>query len=142
MATGSVIALHLKPASGQLASVNELTAQAGVGFVGDRCAGSKKRQALLVSTESLVALGLEPGVLREQITVDLPGLQELLPGTVVQVGEVQFEITQDCEPCSKMAKYVEESPDEFKARTNHNRGMLACVKTSGKICLGDKVQVV
>lgn len=141
MPAGSVVALFLKPAAGELVAVESLTAVEHKGFLGDRCLGSKERQALLVSTESLKLLGLDPGTLREQITVDFPGLQELAPGTVVKVGSVKLEITRDCEPCGKMARYLHEGSDEFRARSSRHRGMLANVLTDGVISQGDAVTV-
>lgn len=136
-----VVALHLKPETGRLVPVESLEAVEGKGFKGDRCFGEAKRQVLFVSTQYLEELGLEPGTLREQISVDLPGLQELPLGTIVRVGDVEFEITADCTPCVNMAKRLGEEPKQFIERSLKKRGMLANVRTSGTIRVGDPVLV-
>ncbi len=141
MPSGAVVALYLKPAPGQLQPVDQLQAKGGSGFVGDRCFGRTTRQALLISTENLSEFGYKPGELREQITVDLPGLQLIPVGTRIKVGEVTVELEEDCTPCTKMAKYLAEDPQEFIAKTQRKRGMLAKVITDGTIRVGDRVEV-
>jgi len=136
-----VVALHLKPESGGVLPVSQLEAVAGRGLVGDKCFGRRHRQVLLVSTANLKELGLRPGELREQVTVELPELQKLPIGTIVEVGDVEFEIEQDCTPCSKMAAMLGEAPEEFIARSSLKRGMMVKVKKSGTIKVGDFVRV-
>jgi MOSC domain-containing protein YiiM len=142
VASWSVVALHLKPAEGSLEAVDCLEAVGGKGFLGDRCFGKRHRQALLVSTRWLDEFGYQPGTLREQITVDLPELQDLAPGTRLQVGDVEIEIEQDCTPCAKMAARLGEQPENFKAKTSLKRGMLAKVRTDGRIKVGDEVRLL
>jgi len=139
MSLGQVVALHRKPRHGVLEEVEALEAVAGEGFVGDRCSGSQRRQVLLVSTESLAELGLSPGQLREQVTVDVAGLQSMTPGTCLVVGTAAVELTEDCAPCGKMAAYLGEPEEEFKRRSAGKRGMLARVVRSGQIRVGDEV---
>lgn len=141
MAHGKVLAVHLKPAVGQIRPVGTLQAIAGEGFEGDRCRNSKSRQALFVGHETLEAFGFEPGTLREQITVEFPGLQTLPIGSRVKVGDVEFEITADCTPCAKMAGYLGRDPEDFKQSISLRRGMLANVLTDGTIRVGDEVTV-
>ncbi|HMS53997.1 MAG TPA: MOSC domain-containing protein [Fimbriimonadaceae bacterium] len=119
--------------------MNELVAIPNEGFEGDRCRGSKQRQVLLINTESLDELGFQPGQLREQVTVEFPGLQALPIGSVVRVGDASFVITADCEPCTKMANNLGEDPEHFKARADRKRGMLANVLDGGTIRIGDEV---
>lgn len=142
MSSGTVVALHLKSAPGKLDPVDELKAVAGSGFEGDRCFGQSIRQALFVATEEIDDLGYEPGDLREQLTVNFPGLQSLPSGTRVQVGEVLFEIEADCAPCHGMAKRLGEIPEEFVEKTKRRRGMLAKVLGSGVVRVGDPVRVL
>lgn len=141
MSSGKVVALHLKPAPGELEPVDRLVAVAGEGFVGDGNYGRRKRQVLFVATDEIAAFGYAPGTLREQITVELAGLQSLPLGTIVQAGEASFEITMDCDPCTKMALRLGEDPVAFKAKTDRHRGMLAIVRDGGEIRVGDEVRV-
>jgi MOSC domain-containing protein YiiM len=137
-----VIALHRKLPEGGVEAVDFLEAVGGRGFVGDRTFGKRTRQALLISTESLDELGFAPGELREQVAVDLPGLQAVTPGTRVRAGEVEFQIEQDCAPCTHMAAVLGEDPENFKRRASFKRGMLALVLTDGVVRVGDEVSVV
>lgn len=123
-------------------AVDSLCAVAGKGFEGDRCFGQHSRQALFISTTNLGEFGYEPGDLREQITVDIEGLQGLAPGTRVQVGTCVFAIEGDCAPCDGMAKRLNEVPAEFKAKTSGKRGMLANVVEGGTLKIGDEVRVL
>ena len=142
MQKGKVVALHLKPAEGGGTPADELTARDGVGFDGDKCAGRRVRQALLLSTDSLTEFGYAAGQLREQVTVDLPGLQSLPVGAMVQAGNVIFRIEQDCAPCGNMARYLGEEPDVFQTKLAGKRGMLASVARGGSVRVGDEVTVL
>jgi MOSC domain-containing protein YiiM len=97
------------------------------------------RQVLLVGVDLLEELGLGEGVLREQITVDFPGLQDLKPGSVLKVGAASIEITGDCAPCLTMAKYLEEDGQAFVNRAMRKRGMLGKVVEGGTVMPGDAV---
>ena len=142
MSPNAVLALHLKPAKGELLPVESLQAEAGMGFVGDRHYGKPSRQVLFVSVSELKSLGYLPGDLREQVTVNLPGLQGLGPGTRLEFASgAAFEIEQDCAPCAHMAKTLDEDPEDFKAKTAGRRGMLAIVVGSGPIRVGDLITV-
>jgi MOSC domain-containing protein YiiM len=142
MQSGRVVALHLKPESGGVQPVEELVALDGVGFEGDKCAGRRLRQALLLGTETLSEFGYEAGQLREQVTVDLPGLQKLPMGAMVQAGNVVFRIEQDCAPCGGMARNLGEDPEMFQTNLAGKRGMLATIAKGGSIHVGDEVTVL
>ena len=142
MQSGKVVALHLKPAEGGVSPVDELVAVDNVGFEGDKCAGKKTRQALLLSTETLQQFGYEAGQLREQVTVELPNLQNLPKGAMVQAGNVVFRIEGDCAPCGGMARALGEEPESFQAKMAHKRGMLASIAKGGRLKVGDEVCVL
>jgi len=142
METGRVVALHLKPESGGVTPVQELMAVDREGFEGDKCRGRRIRQALLLSTASLDEFGYVPGQLREQVTVDLPGLQLLAEGAMVQAGNVVFRIEGDCAPCGNMARYLGEEPEAFQSKMARKRGMLASIAQGGRIQIGDEVRVL
>lgn len=142
MPSGRIVALHLKPPEGGVRRVEELTAIEGVGFEGDKCAGRKTRQVLFLSTDTLADFGYGPGDLREQLTVNLPGLQALPAGAQVQVGEAVFTIEGDCAPCGNMARILGEDPASFQEKMAGKRGMLATVRRGGRVRNGDEVMVL
>ncbi|MGI8922841.1 MAG: MOSC domain-containing protein [Fimbriimonadales bacterium] len=100
------------------------------------------RQVLLLDRSNLEAFGYEPGMLREQILVDLPSLQSLVPGTKMKVGTAELEVTSDCAPCRTMAGYVEEEGPSFVNKMMGRRGMLAKVIQDGSVSSGDAVEVI
>ena len=119
---------------------SEITLVADKGVVGDRHFGNRKqRQVLLVDTGCLKELGLSAGDLREQITVDFKGLQQLPSGTELNVGEATIRITGDCAPCRSMARYLGEDPQSFVNRAMRKRGMLGVVSREGLVREGDSV---
>lgn len=97
------------------------------------------RQVLLVDVSELDSLGLRPGVLREQITVDLPGLQGIAVGSTLDIGDASVEITGDCAPCRTMAGYLGEDGGQFVARAMGKRGMLGKVIRTGTVTPDDTV---
>jgi len=121
--------------------VDSLTAIGGKGFSRDYSFGKRRRQASMISTFDLDSHGYAPGMLRENVTLDVPGLQALPVGTRFMVGEVEFEIEQDCAPCGGMARRLGEEPKAFMEKTRFRRGMLCRVVSSGTLRVGDRVQV-
>jgi MOSC domain-containing protein YiiM len=143
MATGTVVSIQLK--RGHWAALEPVDAveATGVGLDGDRHAGREdgKRQVLLTDAGDLRALGLRPGDLREQVTVELPGLMSLAPGTMLRVGLAVLELTGPCEPCTHIGEHVGvEDREAFRQRLVGRRGMLARVSEPGPIRVGDLVE--
>ena len=126
----------------------EVRALVGSGLEGDlhgkgRAAGTG-RQVLVMDRQTLEASGLNPGDLREQITVDFAALETLPVGTHVRVGDATLEVTGPCEPCTHIGK-LNGRPDavEFKKSLEGRRGQLAkviAVEGDGFIRLGDPVR--
>jgi MOSC domain-containing protein YiiM len=86
-------------------------------------------------------IGLRPGDLREQVTVELPGLMSLAPGTRLRVGQAVLELTGRCEPCTHIGEHVGvDDPEAFRERLVGRRGMLARVSEPGPIRVGDPVE--
>ena len=116
----------------------------GLGLEGDKHAGREagKRQVLLAEAADLRHLELKPGDLREQVTVDLPGLMSLAGGTRLRVGEAVLEVTGVCEPCTHIGEHVgAEDPESLRQRLVGRRGMLARVVGEGDIRLGDPIRI-
>jgi MOSC domain-containing protein YiiM len=116
-----------------------------LGLEGDVHAGrmAGKRQVLLMDAKDLQDLGLRPGDLREQVTVDLAGLMQIPPGTRLGVGEAVLELTGPCEPCTHIGEHVGvHDVEAFQKNLRGRRGMLARVAAPGAIRIGDPVEVL
>jgi MOSC domain-containing protein YiiM len=97
------------------------------------------RQVLLVEKETLDALSLYPGQIKENITTTGISLMKLAKGSRLKIGEeVVLEITKPCSPCARMKEI---RPGLLRDITGR-RGMLARVIGGGTIRQGDSVQCV
>jgi MOSC domain-containing protein YiiM len=129
--------------------VSEVRALVDHGLEGDahgKKKASSQRQILLLDRGTLQALGLRPGDLREQITIDFPLLETLPAGTRLQIGQATCELTGPCEPCTHIGQLLS-VPDEvqFQASLRGRRGQLARVTSvdrDGTIRVGDTVVVI
>lgn len=147
---GSVLNLHVMTRHGEPPRpVDEVRALVGHGLEGDLHGKSKpdsRRQVLVVDRTTLAALGLRPGALREQITVDFQALETLAPGTQLRIGEVTLELSGPCEPCTHIgALNGVADPVQFQQTLVGRRGQLArvtAVESEGRIRVGDPVTVI
>jgi MOSC domain-containing protein YiiM len=122
--------------------MQELEAVKVVGNTGfEGCAHARhggKRQVLLVDRETLEAMGLSPGVIRENITtrgIDVNGLDM---GQKLRVGAAKLEVSAVCTPCDQLEKVRPGLRREMRGR----RGMLCRVIEGGEIRLGDSIEVI
>jgi MOSC domain-containing protein YiiM len=142
MPSGRVVALQLKrDHSKPLHSVDSVEATLR-GLVGDPHAGREggKRQLLVTAQDDLRELSLRPGDLREQVTVELPGLMSLPAGTRLRMGSAVLELTGECEPCTHIGEHLGvEDRQGFRERLRGRRGMLARIAAGGTIKVGDAV---
>jgi MOSC domain-containing protein YiiM len=140
-----VVSLHLLPEhEGAPRTVEEVRATP-LGLEGDVHAGRKagKRQVLLMDAGDLRDLGLRPGELREQVTVDFGGLMDSPAGTRLRLGQAVLELTGPCEPCTHIGEHVGvEDVEAFRQTLRGRRGMLARVAIAGAIRVGDPVEVL
>jgi MOSC domain-containing protein YiiM len=112
---------------------------AGEGLEGCAHANPPKREVLFVSADHLESVGVEPGAIRENLTVDGADVQEWPIGQRVRVGhEDVFEITMVCDPCHRM----DELRDGLRAELDGKRGMLARIVESGEVAVGDSVELL
>ncbi|MGH3013691.1 MAG: MOSC domain-containing protein [Gaiellaceae bacterium] len=104
----------------------------------DGCAHRRagKRSVLFVAAEDLDAVGVEPGVIRENFTVRGADVMRWALGQRVAVGDAEFEIAMVCDPCHLM----EEIRPGLQAELEGRRGMLASVVTPGRVAVGDVVR--
>lgn len=145
--TGKVISLHILAEHRERPeAVKQVTALVDHGLVGDvhgkKKAGSR-RQVLIVDRATLDTLGLRPGDLREQITIEFPTLETLPAGTLLRVGQVTCELSGPCEPCTHIGNLLG-VPDAvaFQQDLQGRRGQLArivAVEGAGIIRVGDPV---
>ena len=136
---GSVANLFLKPGHGSpMITVPQVRAVERHGLEGDVSFGSARRQILLVDTEMLARHRLEPGWIRENVTVTGFRVNDLCPGTRLGVGAAVIEITSDCAPC----EYLDSIRPGLRGPMEGQRGVLASVVKSGTIQVGDSLQVL
>lgn len=97
-----------------------------------------KRQVLLMSGETLEALRLEPGSVKENITTRGLDHQKISTGTRLRIGDAVLEATIPCEPCYRM----DEIRAGLKAELRGRRGWLFRVEQGGKIRRADPIEVL
>lgn len=136
--TARVVALFRCPGHrAPMEPMAEVWAEADWGIWGDAHARpGSSRQVLLIDRETLEALDLEPGAVRENITVQGLPFSTLRPGDRLQIGEAILEITKPCTPCGRMDEVRPGLQETLRGR----RGMLARVLQSGRIRRGDPVR--
>jgi MOSC domain-containing protein YiiM len=105
----------------------------------DGCAHARPgggRQVLLVDSESLEALDLKPGIIRENVTTEGLNVNGLAIGQRLQMGEARLEISAVCTPCGQIEKLRSGLRKEIRGR----RGMLCRVLESGTVRVGDAIE--
>ena len=118
----------------ELAEVRVVT---DAGFEG--CAHARpasKRQVLLVDRETLEAMDLRPGIIRENITTDGLNVNSLLIGQLLRIGRARLEVSAVCTPCDQMEAIRPGLRKELWGR----RGMLCRVLEGGVIRRGDPIE--
>jgi MOSC domain-containing protein YiiM len=111
----------------------------GQGLEGDKHAGgAPDRQILLADKESLDAVNVRPGMIKENLTVEGLNVMELPPGSRLHLGaSAVLEITKVCEPCFRM----DEIRDGLQQELIGRRGMVSRVVQGGSIHVGDPIAV-
>lgn len=135
----TVVALFVSPerGSGRSEPRDRVRAVEGHGLEGCAHANPPRREVLLASKEHLDAVGVEPGAIRENVTVEGVDVHTWPVGQRVRVGEALLEITMVCDPCQRM----DQLRPGLRAEIDGRRGMLAHVVEGGEIALGDRVTV-
>jgi MOSC domain-containing protein YiiM len=98
----------------------------------------RKRQVLLVDRETLEAMDLQPGIIRENITTTGLNVNRLAIGQQLRVGESLLEVSEICRPCDQMEKIRPGLRKELWGR----RGMLCRVVEGGIIRRGDTIEKI
>ena len=94
------------------------------------------RQVLLVDSETLELMDLQPGSIRENITTRGINVNGLPAGQKLRVGEAQLEVGMACTPCDLLEKIRPGLRRELRGR----RGMLCRVIAGGMIRRGDNIE--
>ena len=97
-----------------------------------------KRQVLLVDSETLDAMSLPPGIIRENITTEGLNVNSLAAGQQLRVGAARLEVSAVCTPCDQLEKVRPGLRKELWGR----RGMLCRVIEGGTIRRGDPIEKV
>ena len=96
------------------------------------------RQVLLVDRETLEAMELQPGIVRENITTDGIDVNSLAQNQELHIGEVRLQVSEICHPCDQLEKIRPGLRREMRGR----RGMLCQVLEGGIIRRGDTIEKV
>lgn len=138
--TGTIVNLQICPVrETPMQKRDTLRAIADLGIDGDAHAKQgSARQVLFMDEETLSALGLEAGRVRENITTRGIDLKSLELGTRLRAGGALFEITKPCTPCN----FIEDIRPGLRKEMEGQRGMLARVIEGGELKIGDAVEVV
>ena len=108
-----------------------------LGFL--NCAHARRngtRQVLLVDKETLDAMDLLPGMIRENITTEGLNVNGLRIGEQLRIGPVLVQVSAVCTPCDQLEKIRARLRREMYGR----RGMLCRVLQSGVIRRADAIQ--
>ncbi|HET9847668.1 MAG TPA: MOSC domain-containing protein [Candidatus Dormibacteraeota bacterium] len=111
----------------------------GLGLDGDKHAvATSHRQVLLADQEALDEVGVAPGTIKENLTVEGVNVMGLPVGSRIRLGaSAILEITQVCEPCFRMDEIRAGLKDELVGR----RGMVSRVIAGGTIRIGDPIAI-
>jgi MOSC domain-containing protein YiiM len=133
----TVAGLFVSPArkSGRSEPRERVLAIENHGFDGCAHANPPRREVLFASREHLDSVGVEPGAIRENVTVQGADVQSWPVGQRVKVGDALFEITMVCDPCHRM----DELRTGLRSLLEDRRGMLAHVLEGGEVAVGDEI---
>ena len=94
---------------------------------------SKKSYDIIEEAELVV----EKGMLMEDIYVDID-LYHLNKGSIIQIGEMLFEVTGPCEDYRYLYAFAPEIPDLIRGK----RGLFVSPVEDGGIAIGNEVKVI
>ena len=141
-----VVSVQLHEAHGKpMRPVPQADARVGGGLEGDSHAHRAKRAVTIVDRSTHDAVGVKPGDLREQITVEgLPSLGSLAEGTILRIGAITLRVNGSCDPCTHIGEMNGiADPDEFQAMLEGRRGLVCTVVAAeGPVRVGDPVSAM
>src|SRR5258707_5162804 len=132
--------LHLFRANQRRLAMEEIAAIRALENSGlEGCAHARTgspRQVLLMDSETLELMELQPGIIRENITTRGINVNGLAMGQRLRVGDAPVEVSLACTPCDLLDKIRPGLRRELRGR----RGMLCRVIASGMIRQGDTIE--
>ncbi|HEY8731669.1 MAG TPA: MOSC domain-containing protein [Candidatus Limnocylindria bacterium] len=140
-----VVSLQLHEGSGEpMRAVPEAAVRVGGGLEGDSHVHRSKRAVTIVDRSTHEAVGVRPGDLREQLTVDgLPSLGSLAEGTLLRIGAITLRVNGPCDPCTHIGEMNGADPTEFRTMLEGRRGLVCnVVGADGPVRVGDQVTVL
>lgn len=120
-----------------MVEIEEIRALQDSGLAG--CAHARTgspRQVLLMDSETLELMDLQPGIIRENITTRGINVNGLPVGERLRIGEAQLEVSVVCTPCDLLERIRAGLRRELRGR----RGMLCRVIAGGMIRRGDNIE--
>ncbi len=131
--------VRVSPEPGRNVPVASLNLIENLGIEGDRHAKPGGRsQVLIMDTETLDALDLRAGDVRENIATQGLDSASLEEGDRLRLGpDAELVVSHPCDPCSKMDALRDGLQEQLRGR----RGMLAVVVRSGVVTPGDTIAV-
>jgi MOSC domain-containing protein YiiM len=142
----TVVSLQLHEGHGQpMRPVSQADVRVGGGIEGDSHVQRSKRAVTIVDRSTHDAVGVKPGDLREQITVEgLPSLGSLSEGTMLRIGAITLRVNGSCDPCTHIGEMNGiADPNEFRSMLEGRRGLVCSVVNSdGPLRVGDRVSVM
>lgn len=140
LATGKIVDIRLNVARRQpMSVVDSAEVKAGEGLVGDRHAEvGSTRQILMMDRAVMDVLEVDPGQLRENITVQGVSLFGLKEGQTLKVGNgLEFKIGELCDPCDNM----DHIRPGLREKIEGQRGLFVTPLFSGTVNVGDDVTI-
>ena len=113
------------------------------GVINDKFHAKALERSVLIAADASYNIALnndidiQDGVLGENILINY-NLYHLLPGDQFTIGEVKFEITQNCTLCKGLSSVNAKLPKLLK----NDRGIFAKVLHSGTVKIGDTIDLV
>jgi len=129
----------------KLTPVDAVIGRVGGGIEGDSHVGKTTRAVVVVDRSTLDDLGLQPGDLREQITVEgLQNVTSLAPGTQLRLGGITLRVNGPAEPCTHIGDMLEVAdPEAFRLMLQGRRGAVCTVVAAERVArIGDPVEVL
>ena len=141
-----VVSVQLHEGHGKpMRAVREAPVRVGGGIEGDSHVHRSKRAVTVVDRSTHDAVGVKPGDLREQITVEgLPSLGSLGEGTMLRIGAITLRVNGSCDPCTHIGEMNGiADPNEFQSMLEGRRGLVCnVVAADGPVRVGDPVSVM